>query len=356
VSTAGRPDAAAQAAWAVEAFGLPSAGLHLRQAPTGLIQTTFLCRLADGRRLVVQRLHPIFAPTVVDDLDAITAHLERLGLPTPRPLRTPAGQLTVADDEGRPWRILTYLDGATVDRLPSPAMAAEAGGLLGRFHQAVSSLTYEFRFVRAGAHDTAAHLARLERAAGGELEGPREVAEAILAAARRLPALPDAPRRITHGDLKISNVLFEAGEDGRAQGRAVALLDLDTLSHLTLAYEVGDALRSWCNPLGEDTCETVLDLAVMESALGGYAGAAAQLLLPSEVDSLVPGLQTVSLELAARFAVDAFEDRYFGWDPSRFPSRREHNRVRAQGQLHLALTVERERARAEALVRQAFRR
>ena len=59
------------------------------------------------------------------------------------------------------------------------------------------------------------------------------------------------------------------------------------------------------------------------------------------------GLETVCIELAARFAVDAFRDSYFGWDPSRFPTRRVHNLVRARGQLALGLAVR--AARDEAL-------
>jgi hypothetical protein len=68
----------------------------------------------------------------------------------------------------------------------------------------------------------------------------------------------------------------------------------------------------------------------------------------------VSGVQTIALELAARFCVDAFEDRYFGWDPQRFPSRREHNRVRAAGQLELAQAVASQRIAAEAIVAAAF--
>ena len=55
--------------------------------------------------------------------------------------------------------------------------------------------------------------------------------------------------------------------------------------------------------------------------------------------AIVVGLETVCIELAARFTVDMFEDRYFGWDPSRFASRREHNLVRARGQLALGRQV-----------------
>jgi hypothetical protein len=42
---------------------------------------------------------------------------------------------------------------------------------------------------------------------------------------------------------------------------------------------------------------------------------------------------TIMIELAARFCADALNESYFAWDPVRFPSRSEHNRVRAEGQL-----------------------
>src|SRR5262249_23698117 len=147
-----------------------------------------------------------------------------------------------------------------------------------------------------------------------------------------LPALGMLPTRITHGDLKISNVLFH-------EGKARALLDLDTLGRQTLAYELGDALRSWCNPLGEDVENTRFNRDIFTATIRGYASEARDLVSQAEIDSIVPGYQTICVELAARFCVDAFEDRYFGWDPKRFPSRREHNRVRATGQLALAQQV-----------------
>ena len=47
---------------------------------------------------------------------------------------------------------------------------------------------------------------------------------------------------------------------------------------------------------------------------------------------------------------DAFDDRYYGWDPARFPSRRAHNLVRARGQLAHARAVRAARADALAVV------
>src|SRR5439155_24115766 len=116
------------------------------------------------------------------------------------------------------------------------------GGLLvGRWPRAVAVLSWTYRFVRAGVHDTAAHLVRLAT------YGSDELAREILDAAKALPPLGDQPRRNVHGDLKISNVMFQ-----HDPLRATSLVDLDTLGLGTLAFELGDAMRSWCNPHGED--------------------------------------------------------------------------------------------------------
>jgi hypothetical protein len=116
---------------------------------------------------------------------------------------------------------------------------------------------------------------------------------------------------------------------------AICLVDLDTLGRQSIAYELGDALRSWCNPHGEDIADPEADRAIFEAAMAGYLDAAGDLLTPTERDSIAPGMVTVCIELASRFCADAIEDCYFGWDPARFPNRRAHNLVRARGQLAL---------------------
>src|SRR3977135_2208399 len=159
---------------------------------------------------------------------------------------------------------------------------------------------------------------------------PRRSRSAARSSTRRagLPAMPAVPRRHCHGDLKISNVLFAT-----APLRGVCLVDLDTLGLSTMAFELGDAMRAWCNPHGEDASRVAFDLAIFAAAIRGFRDAADPVLTADEKRAIVVGLETVCLELAARFAVDAFRDEYFGWDPARFPSRRAHNLVRARGQL-----------------------
>ncbi|HVV86022.1 MAG TPA: phosphotransferase [Kofleriaceae bacterium] len=323
----------------------------------GLINTTFVVRRAGQPEAVVQRLHPVFAPEVNLDLEAVTAHLAHRGLTTPRLVRTLDGHAWIVDDHGRPWRALTWIDGVSVHAVPGPALARAGGELVGRFHRAVADLDHDYAFARAGVHDTAGHLARLRERLASAADTPAadfelraeavELGHAIVAAARSLPELPDLPRRHTHGDLKISNLLFAALEPPRA----AALVDLDTLGRQTLAFELGDAMRSWCNPHGEDAGAVRFDLAIFAAAIEGWAEVAGGLFTDDERRSIATGLETVCVELAARFASDIFDDRYFGWDPARFPSRRAHNLVRARGQLALAAAVGDVRDDALAIVR-----
>ena len=300
----------------------------------GLINTTYVVRDDAGVPIAaLQKLHAIWAPEVNLDIEAVTTHIASRGLVTPRLLRTRDGRAWV-EDGGAVWRALSWVDGKTVHALPDPSWAKSAGELVGRFHRAVADLTYDYKFTRAGVHDTAAHLGKLRAHAGDAL------ADEILAAAATLPALPSAPRRHVHGDLKISNVIFR-------DATAIALVDLDTFAKGTLAFELGDAMRSWCNPHGEDAGAVKFELPIFAAAMTGFFAIATDLVSRDERIAIVTGLETVCLELAARFCVDIFEDRYFGWDPARFGSRREHNRVRAAGQLALGRAVR--AARREAL-------
>jgi hypothetical protein len=81
------------------------------------------------------------------------------------------------------------------------------------------------------------------------------------------------------------------------------------------------------------------DRAIFQAALRGYEAAAPGFLTDAERAALLPGVETLCVELAARFCVDVFDDAYFGWDPARYRSRPAHNLVRARGQLALARSV-----------------
>jgi thiamine kinase-like enzyme len=140
--------------------------------------------------------------------------------------------------------------------------------------------------------------------------------------------------RLCHGDLKLNNILF-AGDAPPGSQQALCLIDLDTVGPMSLAYELGDAWRSWCNLSGEDDTAARIDMEVFRTSFAGYAAGIERALTEPERRALLGGVEWISLELASRFAADALLENYFGWDAKRFPSRGEHNLLRARGQLAL---------------------
>jgi Ser/Thr protein kinase RdoA (MazF antagonist) len=306
---------------------------------TGLINQTFLIT-ARTQRAVLQRLAPIFSPRINENIAAVTSALAASGLRTPYLLPTRDGHLWLdLGGENGVWRLQTFVPGTSFDKVQSPAQAHAAGALVARFHRALDGLTYTFHGLREGVHDTAKHLARLREALSRHgqhrlMAQVAPVAETILAHVQTLDPLPTLPPRLSHGDLKLNNILF-VGETPPASEQALCLIDLDTVGPMSLAYELGDAWRSWCNVSGEDATAANIDMAVFRASFAGYASGIGRDLNEAERQALLGGVEWISLELASRFAADALFESYFGWDARRFPGRGEHNLVRARGQLAL---------------------
>lgn len=320
----------------------------------GLINDTFAVEgevRGKAGAFVLQRVNPVFAPEIHFNIEAVTEHLARHGMLTPRLHRTREGTLWIERDQ-QIWRMMTRLSGISVDTVEHPSQAHAAAELLGRFHSALADLEHEFQGLRGGVHDTPAHLRRLGQAVD-EHRGHRlwdevaPLAEAIVARAETMPQLEGLPLRIVHGDPKLNNVLFEAAQ-GPGARRTRCWIDLDTVAPMPLAVELGDAWRSWCNPRGEDEVLARFDLEVFSASLEGYAKGCSLSLHADEREAMVHGVEWITLELAARFAVDALAERYFGWDPVRFAAAGEHNLCRARGQWSLheaAITCRSERER-----------
>jgi Ser/Thr protein kinase RdoA (MazF antagonist) len=311
------------------------AGYRLDAAPvepvhTGHINRTFRVRRG-GETCVLQMLNPIFAPEVHKDIQAVTEWIAARGLPTPRLIPAPGGELWLLDRQGRTWRLLSFIAGRTFLFTDSAQRCREAGRLLGRFHRAVWDCPHRFVFTRLGIHDTPKHLDALREALRTHrthrLYRPvSKLAEAILEAGTPL-AGPGAelPARLVHGDPKISNFVFSDG------GQAVALIDLDTLGRMPLSVELGDALRSWCAPQGEERGQGI-SIDFFEAGLRGWFEAIGPLPGPEEVRAIPAAVARISIELAARFAADALNERYFAYDRERYAAAGEHNLARAESQ------------------------
>ena len=298
---------------------------------TGLINQTY--RVQSSRsppeKYILQKLHPVFEAEVNKNILAVTNYLASQKFLTPRLIKTDSGALWVLENNVC-WRMLSWIEGENLNQLKNPDMAYSAGHLVGRFHKTLFDFQYDYCAVRKNVHDTTGYLKRL---AENLKKHPKHaffkrvspIALKLLEAAQKIPNLWTLPKRHSHGDLKISNILFE-GE------KAISLIDLDTLGKLPWPIEMGDAFRSWCNLKGEDQSKSNFDLDIFHAALTGYQEQVWDYWSQPEKDALLDGIKLIPLELCARFMIDIFEDCYWKWDAKRFENRAEHNWVRALGQ------------------------
>jgi len=341
------PSVTAQAHSILGLYGLQNSDLI--PIATGLINLTVLVESSEGR-FILQRVNPVFPATIHADIAAVTLALTERELATPQLLPNHEGKL-YCELDGEVWRLLSYVPGRTIELVSVPAQARSAGALLARFHGAVWTLQHTFGTTRAGVHDTPRHMRNLQDSLSRQHAHPRHADVLALASdifdyTADIPPLPPVKDRIVHGDPKISNVLFESDSDN-----ALCMVDLDTLGPNPLPFELGDAFRSWCNPNGEDCATSFFSLEIFEAAAEGYAGSAPADMDSAEWHACVHGTESILLELAARFCADALDEQYFGWDPSRFESRGEHNYVRAASQLSAARSLREQRADADRIVR-----
>ena len=336
----------------LEAYGLFA--LRIDEIGSGIINQTWKLELDDDRTLVLQKVNPMFPASVNDDINQLTVHLKQKGLITPELIPNLKGSFTTeyADDN---WRLMTYVPGKSYDGLETPEQAYEAGAALARFHTAVADLDIVISNQRPHVHDTVRHIQNLCDALEEHADHTRfahivPLAGTILSSAAALPAINLDAMRLVHGDPKISNLLFDDA------GKSQCWVDLDTLAHMPLALEMGDAFRSWCNPESEDAKTGEFSLEYFTAAANGYAEHAGDFMEPVEWRAFLDGTQTILVELAARFCADALNESYFGWDQKRFATRGEHNEARARNQLKVLESFLGQHEQCTAALEQAFKR
>lgn len=150
-----------------------------------------------------------------------------------------------------------------------------------------------------------------------------------------LNALEDGriPLRVTHNDTKLNNVLLDIHT-----GRAVCVLDLDTVMPGSLLYDYGDALRFGASTAAEDEPNLNLvhfDLANFEAFTRGFLEGIGGNITPGEQELLPFSIRLLTLECGIRFLTDYLEgDTYFK------TSRPDQNLDRCRTQFKLVREIE----------------
>ena len=141
------------------------------------------------------------------------------------------------------------------------------------------------------------------------------------------------PLRVTHNDTKLNNILFD-----KDSGKAICIVDLDTVMPGLIAYDFGDSIRFGANHCAEDEHDLTkvnFDKSLYDMYFEGFITGCNNVLSSEEIKSLPYGAYLMTLENGIRFLSDYLDgDIYY---KTEYP---KQNLYRARTQLKLANQME----------------
>jgi thiamine kinase-like enzyme len=337
---------------AARSFVEPGTEIRVGRLGDGNINETYLVE-SPGRSFVLQRINSHVFPRpdlVVENFRVVTAHLatrDRTLSPQWQDIRlipTIDGLPFYRDGGGGIWRSQGYIEKTTTfSTIDTTDRARQVGWALGHFHHLVADLPdSSLHETLPGFHVLASYLDHFDRAGqvrlvrnSQELRHCFSIVERYRTRMQSLRRAEDAGRlvpHIIHGDPKAANVLFD-----RDSGLAVCLIDLDTVRTGLLLYDIGDCLRSCCNPAGEqgfDPEAVRFEADLAREILAGYSAGAEHLFTPQDRAYVFDAVCLLSFELGLRFLTDYLDgNRYFRVENE------EDNLHRALRQFRLLTTI-----------------
>lgn len=315
-------------------FALPQGRITAEPFGNGHINKTYLLSI-DGvkERYILQWINSyvfVRPREVMENMLHITEYLqqrirEEHGDPDRETIRlvpSVSGEPWVEDEEGEIWRVMLCVPDTVSPQLPDDLhVLEECGEAFGCFSRRLKDFPASslHETIRAF-HDTPSRLLQLEQAAQADPCGRlKDVGEELAFARAREPetrilteafAAGKLPLRVTHNDTKVNNVLLD-----RRTGKAVCVVDLDTVMPGLLAYDFGDAIRVGACSAEEDERDLArifLELPKAEAFARGFLRQLKGALSGEELLSLEAGARLMTLECGMRFLADHLNgDKYF---------------------------------------------
>jgi len=330
----------------------------VREFGNGNINDTYLVSIdtdsTEEKQFVLQRINTqVFKQPmlIMQNMRAFTEHMRRRARQEghlwemPRVLPAYDGRDFYLDAAGNFWRAISYVHGAqSFDTIRDANHAREVGYALGTFQYLISDLPInKLADTLEGFHITPRYLLNFDRTfsqngfkSSAEVKHCLDFVEQRRGFAHVLENAREQGRlqlRPVHGDPKVNNVMIE-----ESTGRAISLVDLDTVKPGLIHYDIGDCMRSGCNSLGEETeqWEAVhFDPEIGAAILEGYLSQARNFLTETDYEYLFDSIRLLTFELGIRFFTDHLAGNvYF---KVKHP---EHNLQRALVQFKLTESIE----------------
>ena len=335
-----------------ENFAFDASATDIKPLGEGFINDTYIVTTAKSRYILQRKNHIVFpdVEAMMDNIWRVTAHLKaKVKASGGDPLRevltvipTTDGKLFYRDNENF-WAASLFIEGSvTHDVADTPRLAYMGGRGIGRFQAMLADFDEPLAEVIKGFHNIRWRFEQWDKAlaedkAGRKTELKEEIGwiesrRAKMLAFWKLVEQGILPKRVTHNDTKLSNILFDQNDE------VLCVIDLDTVMSSTSLNDFGDAIRSYTNTGAEDDSDlsrVAMNIETFRHYAEGYLSERGETMTASEKEWLAFSALYITFEQVLRFLMDYIDgDTYY---KTAYPT---HNLVRTRAQYRLLQSME----------------
>ena len=320
-------------------FGFKESIVSFKRVESGLINSTFVLN-SKTNSYILQSINTNVFPNYEKGLENILTvgnWLKSKNYPYSFPLPIKSEYLKV---ENKVWRLMPYVKNSiSYNRVSTLNQVKSAANCLGEFYHYLSDFNAENLLITLpNFHNGEFIIKKFEEAlTGGDSKRLLLVKPIINEILSELPILKkwdnvcnSLPTRVVHYDTKINNFLFDKTTD-----EALAIIDFDTLMPGCVLSDIGDMIRTYSNPVGEESKEiekVVCNTEIVNVIIKEFPKTAS--LVKEEKENLFFGGLAITFMQCVRFLND-----YLNGDIYYKTSYESQNLIRAKNQwaLYLAL-------------------
>lgn len=321
---------------AIQAFLLPGTVSECCRYGNGHINDTFCLTMGtenNRQRFILQRIntHVFQDPKgLMRNISGVTQFLRREilakgGDPDRETLTlipAKSGDCCYCDSAGFWWRIYRFIeDASTYDAVRRPEDFYQSARAFGHFQRLLAGYPVaELAETIPDFHNTPVRfqtfLQAVQKDPCGRASQVQKEIRFVLERERDIPVIMDLlnngrmPRRVTHNDTKLNNIMLDD-----ATGKALCVIDLDTIMPGASVFDYGDSIRFGANTGEEDEqdlSKVSLSLELFKTYTKGFLDGCEGSLTDLELTMLPMGAKLMTLECGMRFLTDYLQgDTYF---------------------------------------------
>tara|TARA_B110000483_G_scaffold215716_1_gene266633 strand:+ start:638 stop:1651 length:1014 start_codon:yes stop_codon:yes gene_type:complete len=309
--------------------------VSIKKEENGLINKTYIIK-SNANRYVLQAVNTNIFPNYEKGLENILTvgnWLKKRNYSYSFPLPIKGEYLKLKNEV---WRLMPFVKNSiSHNKISNLDHVKSAAACLGEFYRCLSDFnTDSLNLTLPNFHHGNTTIKKFEEALlSGDKQRLLLTRPLISEIEKEIPILKKwdevcnpLPKRVVHYDAKINNFLFD-----KSTNKVLAIIDLDTLMPGYVLSDIGDMIRTYSNPVGEESKETekvVCNMEIINTIIQEFAKKVA--LEKEEIENLFFGGMAITFMQSVRFLTD-----YLNGDSYYKTRYKDQNLVRAKNQWSL---------------------